>query len=225
MRYPSKEKGHAHLPTKIEVLAFEFTSGSRDLPRDAAMILSRLLYTAFAEWPDHSTLQQFNILLSVAVETPHASLGVTSHVAPFFARYQNLVNLFRSGQEAELSDRIAGAAKIILHNSASISVGSGVPHRLSVIDGSFTLRPVDYEITIPGCSTSDLLVALSAAANGCVLAIHHDGTPTPRDTLLLEYLDKIKLGQPFSFDDFLCRDDNPEAWFLAPKAETSQRPK
>jgi hypothetical protein len=193
---------------------FVVTMSSLDPSKQAARLLSTLLYTALAESAAHLPTRRFTLLLTVKAEPPQVEIGVVSHIEAFFEKYRNLAELLVSGDDAGVAARVEAASSTVHRTKVELSPGRLVVHEVALHDNTFSLQPLAYAISMPKCSTSELLVALSAVINGCILAIDHNGPMEYQDRLLQAYLERAKLGEPLSLDDFEYCDDDPESWFL-----------
>lgn len=193
---------------------FEFSSGSSDLPRLAMGFLSRLLYTALLEVAGRSRPKKLVILVSLEIQRPKVSFGIRSYYEPLINNFRDLTELAMANKNEDLAFRVDAASVLIERNNTSMKLGTEIPHEIRLSYNTFSIEPLGYDITMPGCSTSELLIALASVINGAALAIHHNGELTERDRLLIDYIDRATLGNTISFSDFGARDDDPESWFM-----------
>jgi hypothetical protein len=201
---------------------FQITLSSADPLQQASRLLNTLLYTALSESIQCLSIRKFTLLITLEINSRQVEIGLVCHMIPFFEKFKKLSELLCSGEDAAVSAQVEVATRMVHRISASVSTGVLVPHEIALIDNICSLKPIDYRIRIPCCTTSDVLVALSALSNGCLLEVDQKGPANFRDQLLLEYLDRATLGGPVSFENFRCRNDDPESWFLSPEDPTEK---
>lgn len=201
--------------------SFSLTLGCQHPDKKAMRLLNSFIYTALAESKDSLSNRPFVVLLTIRMDGSEFAVEMLTHARPFFERFEQIVQLFVTGENAAVAERVDVASKIVRSTKISYVPGRFVPYEVSLQEGTLCLQPRPYAISFPRCSTSELLVALSALINGCVLAVEHNGPMEVRDILLVEYLENAKspADVSVSFDDFRCHDDDYEFWYFATKEE------
>ena len=207
---------------KLEHLRYTFSFSGTDRDTMAARLVNTLLYTAMAETVQMLPLRKFVLLLTLKNAGQYFEVEIVNHIRPFCDALKSLFNLLPKWEDNLLSERIELATNLVHNTKASIEQGDLLPYTIELTNNICTIKRKEYTITIPSCYTSDVLVGLSAVFSGCILSIEHNGEMEYRDRLFIEYLDRPTFGQPCSFEDFQCNDENFEGWFLSPSGTGKQ---